>query len=723
MRFTASLLLGIFCGGGLAGANLVFQNNFGATQVTSAAAIALDSQGNVYVAGSQSPPNSGFGTAFVSKWSPDGSQLLYTTSFGGSGLTNATAIAVDSEGSAYVAGYTSSPDFPVSSNAVQKTLAAPFDAFVAKFSLDGSQMVYSTLLGGAGSEQAYAQAFGIAVDSGGNVLVTGATQGTNFQVTPNAFQSAPGPGCSQSTIYLGLATAGDAFVTKIAPDGASLVYSTLLGGSCATLGQAIALDASGNAWVTGKTESRDFPVTVGALQTQFGGGGFDGYVAQFTAAGSLTYASYLGGGGYDTATGIALDSAGNLYVAGVSNGLPQSASSGGFQPHPGPPCSILNGGPPELIPAGAPFVMKLAPDASSVSDLTYLGGGCLASASVAVDSSGAPWVAGSSLIGPNPSIPTVSPIQVGGPGFLGKFSSDFTQLLFSTYFQAVNGLRLDSSGLGYIAGADRLTTTQLGFVAKVDPTPPQISLDQVLTTGSVVFESNAGIGVAPGEVLRLIGKGIGPTAVTPGIVNSAGFVTSSVAGVEVTFGGVPAPLLSVSAGEIDCVAPFEILSQAGSTSIQSTTSIQVQYNGARSNPVSMPVVATAVEVLAVLNPYFTANSSSSPVNMGSTMSLYLAGVGQTNPPSQDGQVNQSPLAQSGIPIQLQYSEPDIDNGVTQNLQITYSGAAPGLIAGILQLNFAAPPYRSMPTTVTVLVPGSFTSFPVWTYFINPSPGP
>lgn len=714
MRHAGSLLLAILCAGGLTGANVIFDNAFGATQFTNATAIALDSQGNVYVTGSQSPSNNGLGAAFVSKWSPDGSQLLYTTSFGGSGLTVAEAIAVDSMGSAYIAGHTTSQDFPVTSNAFQQNPAASSGAFVTKLSPDGSKMVYSMLLGGA-------QANGIAVDSAGNAIVTGAVQGTDFPVTPNAFQTAPVQGCSVVEPGLIVSTTGTSFVTKIAPDGASLVYSTLLGGSCATLGQAIALDASGNAWVTGMTGSPDFPVTSGAIQPQFAGGGFDGYLAQFTAAGNLAYASYLGGDGYDTATGIALDRAGNIYVAGVSNGLSQAATSGSFQPSAGSPCGVE---PivPTLIEAGAPFVIKLAPGAATVSGLTYLGGGCADRAVVAVDGSGSAWIAGSSYIGLT-SIPTVSPFQIGGPGFVGKFSPDFTRLLFSTYFETVNGLTLDSSGLADITGIGPTTTTQAGFVAKVEPAPPQISLDQVLSTGSFVQESNLQMGVAPGEVLRLIGRGIGPNAVTPGIVNSAGFVTTSVAGVQVTFGGIPAPLLSVSANEIDCVAPFEILSQAVSTSIQSTTSIQVQYNGVQSNPVQMSVEATAVEVLAVLNPNGTLNSPSNPAQLGvSTMAVYLAGVGQTNPPSQDGQVNQFPLAQPGIPIQLQFFTPYPSGGAPPNTQITYAGAAPGLIAGILQVNFSTPEASNI-SFATVQAPGSSTSFPVSTYFINPSPGP
>jgi uncharacterized protein (TIGR03437 family) len=717
MRFL--LLLAILCAGGLAGANLVFDNTFGGNQIAGATAIALDLQGNIYVTGTtQSQANSGLTTIFVNKWSPDGSQLLYTTNFGGNGSTVATGIAVDSAGSAYITGFTSSSNFPVTSNAIQPSLAAPFDAFVTKLSPDGSQMVYSTLLGGSGSERAYAQAYGIAVDSGGNAIVTGSTQGTNFQVTPNAFQSAPVSGCTANTSYINVSSAGDAFISKIAPDGGSLVYSTLLGGSCATFGLALALDGSGNAWVTGYTSSPDFPVTSGATQPQFAGGGYDGYLAQFTSGGALAYASYLGGSGFDSVTGITLDASGAVYVAGVTSSV--IIPSLGPLPDSGSQCVILSIGPPELTYAGVPFLAKLTPITNSGGGFSYLDGTCAGNVLVALDATGAPWIAGAFQIGPTPSLSTVSPLQIGGGGFLTKFSSDFQfPTPFSTYFDTINGLALDSSGFAYIAGAGPLastqvTTTQAAFVAKIDPTPPPISLDQVLATGSVVYESNLELGVAPGEVLRLIGRGIGPTAATPGIINSSDIVTTSVAGVEVTFGGVPAPLLSVSAGEIDCIAPFEIASQGG------TTSIQIQYNGTQSNPVQMNVEATAVEVLAVLNPYFVLNSSSN-ADPDSTVTLYLAGVGQTNPPSQDGQVNQAPFAQSGVPIQLQYSEPGLNNGVTVNAQILYAGAAPGLIAGILQVNFVAPPPGSAPITVTVQVPGSRNNFPVSIFFITPNP--
>jgi uncharacterized protein (TIGR03437 family) len=702
MRFPGTLLLAVLGTGWLAGGNLIFDHSFNVSQVTTGEAVALDSQGNIYVAGmTASQANAGVASAFVNKLTPDGSQLIYTINFGGSGYTAVTGLAVDGAGSAYVAGYTSSPDFPVTSGAIQKSLAAPYNAFVTKLNPAGSQMVYSTLLGGAGPKLSYAEAFGIAVDSEGNAIITGQTQGTSFQVTPNAFQSAPVvAGCTQNLLYANAPTTGDPFVTKIAPDGASLVYSTLLGGTCSTFGLAVALDASGNAWVTGYTSSPDFPVTSGALQSQFAGV-YDGYFARFSPDGSLAYASYLGGNGIGLVTGIAFDSSGDIFLSGTSIGS-NPAAFGASLPNAGIQCVIPGEfGPEVLLFGGAPFVAKLSPNASSVSSSSYIDGACTGNPLVAVDPSGSPWIGGNLFGGDvlTSSVATVSPVQIGGTGFLAKFTSDLGQTLFSSDFDTINGLTLDSSGMAYISGAGPFTTTEAAFVAKIDATAPPISLNQVLPIGSVEINSDAtlGWGVAPGEVLRLIGKGIGPAAVTPGIISSANVVANSVAGVEVTFGGVPAPLLSVSSTEIDVVAPFEIAAQNG------LTTIQVQYNGAQANAVRMPVLQTAVEALAVLNPDGTLNSASNRAPAGSTIAVYLAGVGQTNPTSQDGQLNQAPFAQAGIQIQL------------GNAQVSYIGAAPGLVAGILQVNFMA----AQSGQVTVQAPGSSTTFS--TYFITPNP--
>ena len=640
---------------------------------------------------------------FVTKWSADGSQVLYSTYLGGSQRDGASAIAVDGNGSAYVTGFTTSPDFPTTTGAFQTKLTTAQDVFVAKLSADGSQLIYSTLLGGDLIEHYCCQptgSTGIAVDRTGEAVITGFTQGT-YPVTANALQTSPVAGCYLSPSPSS-PTSGDAFVTRIAAGGNALAYSTLLGGSCATNGTNVAVDESGNAWVIGTTGSPDFPVTADALQPKFGGGTYDGYLARFNPSGGLDYATYIGGSGYDALNAIAFDPSGNIYLTGESGGLSQPASPGAFQPQASGSCLVFSIGPSEFYPQGNALVVKLDPKARSIQRLTYLGAPlCLSGLSIAVDSSGEPWISGT--LDPEGSAPqTVSPFEIGiGKGFISKFSADFTQLLFSTYFDPVAGLALDSSGLAYVTGKgtpNTTTGTQPVYIAKIDPTPPpEISLDSVM---SVVASANPSSfpGIAAGEVIRILGKKMGPAAATPGVIQS-GVLASNVAGVQVTFDGAAVPLLSVSAQEIDLVAPFELATK-------STTTIQVEYNGVRSNPVQVAVTGTVLQILGVFNEGFSVNSASNPAKAGSVMSLYLAGAGQSNPPSQDGQVNAAPLAALGMSIQLEWfaNTPTI-------LPVTFVGAAWGLAAGIFQVNFVAPQQSVM--NVDLSTGNTGTQFSVW----------
>jgi uncharacterized protein (TIGR03437 family) len=639
---------------------------------------------------------------FVTKWSADGSQVLYSTYLGGSEKDGASGIAVDGNGSAYVTGSTTSPDFPTTKGAYQTKLTTAQDVFVAKLSPDGSQLIYSTLLGGNLIEGDCCQptgSTGIAVDSTGDAVITGYTQGA-YPVTANAFQPAPAAGC-----YLfpapSMPTSGDAFVTRIAAGGNALIYSTLLGGSCATNGTYVALDASGNAWVAGSTESPDFPVTPDALQPKFGGGLYDGYLARINPSGGLDYATYVGGPGYDTLNAIAFDQSGNIYLTGESGGLSQASSAGAFQSQASASCLPFTIGPPEFSPQGNALVLKLDPKAHSIQRLTYLGAPfCLSPLSIAVDSSGDPWISGPLF--PEYSAPqTVSPFEIGlGPGFISKFSADFTQLLFSTYFNSVSGLALDSSGLAYVAGtgaANATTGTQTVYIAKIDPTPPVISLDSVM---SVVASANPSTSqaIAAGEAIRILGKNMGPVASTPGVIQS-GVLATNVAGVEVTFDGAAVPLLSVSAQEIDLLAPFELATKPATT-------IQVQYNGVQSNPVQVAATGAVLQVLGVFNEDFSPNSASNPAQAGSITILYLSGAGQTNPPSRDGQVNAAPLAAPAMPIQIE----SFDNNTTI-LPVVFAGAAPGAAAGIFQVNFVAPQQSSM--NVDLTMGNASTQFNVW----------
>jgi beta-propeller repeat-containing protein/centrosomal CEP192-like protein len=295
--------------------------------------------------------------------SPGGSTLVYSTYLGGTGDDFGRGIAVDSFGNAYVAGFTSSVDFPTK-NAFQSANAGFLDAFVTKLSPSGSTLVYSTYLGGTGEEQCT----GIAVDSAGHAYIAGATESTDFP-TKNAIQPTHAGGLR------------DAFVTKIAGAGNALIYSTYLGGSVTDYGSAIAVDSAGDAYVVGSTNSFDFP-TANAIQPTFAGGGVtDGFVSKFNPAGSaLVYSTYLGGTGDDSVNGVAVDSVGDAYVTGGSTSS-HFPTVNAIQPtnHGGRDAFVT-----EINPLGSAFVYS-----------TYLGGPTNDSGtSIALDSARSTYVIG-----------------------------------------------------------------------------------------------------------------------------------------------------------------------------------------------------------------------------------------------------------------------------------------------------------------------------------------
>jgi cell division septation protein DedD len=331
------------------GSGLVYSARFGGNLDDFSRGIALDSSGNAYITGwtvcrstvctfptvNAFQPNyaGGNNDAFVTKIDSSGSKLVYSTYLGGGKIINGTedwgeAIAVDNTGSAYVTGYTYSPDFPVTAGAFD-TSRAGLDAFVTKFTPDGAALVYSTFLGGAGREQGQ----GIAIDVNGNAYVTGITESFDspftsayegFPVTPGAFQT--------KGSY-------DAFVTKLNAKGSALVYSTYLGGSAdVDRGWAIALDDAGNACITGDTASANFPVS-NPIQA-FYGGLKDAFVTKLNATGSgLVYSTFLGGNLSDEGRGIACKGS-DVFVTGdtssgnfpTSNPL-QVNNGGGLQNH------------------------------------------------------------------------------------------------------------------------------------------------------------------------------------------------------------------------------------------------------------------------------------------------------------------------------------------------------------------------------------------------------
>jgi hypothetical protein len=301
-------------------------------------AIALDAAGDMYLTGWTSSPDfptlnpfqpqlGGNQSAFVAKLTPDGCALVYGSYLGGSGQTGSPfaaegglGIAVNAAGNAYVTGYTSSPDFPTA-NPLQPTFGGGDfgDAFVAKLTADGSALVYATYLGGRGADFGYR----LAVDDAGNAYLTGSTTSPDFP-TVNPLQPAYGGGGT---------TWGDAFVAKLSADGSALVYATYLGGRGQDVGWAIAVDAAGAAYVTGYTNSLDFP-TANPMQPALGGQGvYNAFVAMLAADGStLVYSTYLGGSVGEGALGIAVDAASNAYVTGYTSS-PDFPTANALQPH------------------------------------------------------------------------------------------------------------------------------------------------------------------------------------------------------------------------------------------------------------------------------------------------------------------------------------------------------------------------------------------------------
>jgi Bacterial Ig-like domain (group 3)/Beta-propeller repeat len=420
---------------------LVYSTYVGGSGADQGNGIAVDSAGSAYVTGWTTstdfptknplqPSYGGSGDAFVAKLNPAGSALLYSTYLGGSRSDHAYGIAVDSSGNAYVAGYTSSTDFPTM-NPLQPALYGYEDAFVTEINPTGSALVYSTYLGGSGSDHAY----GIAVDSSGNAYVTGITQSTNFPVTPGAIQPACGGADNCAS--------GDAFVTEINPTGSALVYSTYLGGSGGDGGQGIAVDGAGYAYVTGYTSSTDFPTT-NALQPTYGGN-IDAFVSKLDPTGSaLVYSTYLGGTSTDWGYGIAVDSAGDTYVTGITYSSHFPTKN---------PLQPINHGKYDA------FVSKLNPTGSALVYSTYLGGRLSDFGySIAVDSAGSAYVTGNTE---STNFPTKNALQPAFGGsidaFVAKISPAGSALVYSTYLggsttDSGSGIAVDSSGDAYVTG-------------------------------------------------------------------------------------------------------------------------------------------------------------------------------------------------------------------------------------------------------------------------------
>ena len=421
--------------------------------------LALDPAGNAYIVGyiwsSDLPAGSGYQTrltgtqdAYVAKLDPSGTRVIYATYLGARrASTYGYAIAVDSVGSAYVAGTTNSSSFPVTPGAYQ-TGWTTGSSFVTKLNSAGNGLVYSTFVNGGVIAS-------LAVDGNGSAYLTGT--GDAVVTTPGALQR----------IRSGSSTKAP-FVSKLNSAGSAMSYSTYLGGSSDDQGKAIAIDSAGNAFVTGIAYSSDFP-TRNPLQPSLNGPR-DAFVAKLNASGSdLVYSSYLGGSDSESGHGIAVDGAGQAHVVGLTYSDDFPATAGTFQPrkaYPGPAVSNA-------------FVAKFNPDGSEIVYASYLGGRwCLApgvtscfdlfsdgidvATAVAVDAAGHAYIGGFAT---SVSFPLVDPVHAVGPGgdgyrapFVTKVKPDGSRLVYSVVLgvrmadSRLNALAVDASGSVIAAG-------------------------------------------------------------------------------------------------------------------------------------------------------------------------------------------------------------------------------------------------------------------------------
>jgi hypothetical protein len=425
----------------------------GGTLLDQGFSIAVDSTGNAYVGGTTGSANFPITKgaylvagvpSFVSKLNSSGSSLIYSTYFSGALITG---LAVDPSGNAYLTGNASStlPIFPSGTpcHVVQCTFGgANTDAFAAKLNAAGSGLIYSTFLGGSGNDKGS----GIAVDDQGNAYLTGITLSSDFfHTTPNGYSTA----CSSCP------TLSDAFVTEINSTGSALLYSTFLGGGNTDQGLGIALDNHGKIYVTGFTLSTNFPATLGAFQSLNKGGG-DAFVTKLdptlSGSNSLVYSTCLGGVNQDVGQGIAVDSAGNAYIAGFTVSSDFPTSLGAFQ-------TSKKG-------AVAAFVTKLNPFGTTALYSTYLSGSKSdAGVAIFVDRWGNAYLTGSAT---SPDFPTVLPVQpvYGGAGdaFVAKLNRNGSALLFSSYLGGSgvdlgNGISADPCGGAFVVG--QTTSTNL----------------------------------------------------------------------------------------------------------------------------------------------------------------------------------------------------------------------------------------------------------------------
>jgi uncharacterized protein (TIGR03437 family) len=614
---------------------LVYSTYVGGGNGVWAYAIAADAAGSAYITGytnsaaypTQSPFQAtfkGYQDVFVTKLTPAGNALAYSTYLGGSFTSSGAGIAVDAAGSAYVTGQTESTDFPTQSP-YQATLQGTRDAFVTKLTPAGNALAYSTYLGGSNSDSGA----GIAVGASGSAYVVGATSSADFP-TQSPYQAT----------YLGR---GDVFVTKLTPAGNALAYSTYLGGTDSEIAAGIAVDAEGSAYVTGSTASIDFP-TRSPYQTTQRGGLYDAFVAKLTPSGdALAYSTYLGGSAIDTAAGIAVDSAGSAYITGYTVSL-DFPTQGPYKA-----TSIGN---------GDAFVTKLTPAGNALAYSICLGGYQLDwGKGIAVDAAGSARVIGYTQ---STSFPTQSPYQAtygGGTydAFVAKMTPAGDALAYSTFLGGSAddygyGIAVDPAGAAYVVGYTQSPNfpTQSGyqatFVGAVDAYIAKLSEPGVPSISGVSNAASGQAAIASNAFVSIYGSSFTAAGFSDDwsgwIAN--GILPTTLDGVKVSIGGNPAYVSFVSPGQINALAPSvasgnaQVTVTAANGSTATVTVTAQQFSPAFFPWPNGQPVATHLDYSWAVKTGTFAGTTTVPAKPGEVIILWGTGFGPTIPAAPTG---------------------------------------------------------------------------------------
>jgi uncharacterized protein (TIGR03437 family) len=679
--------------------------------------IQLDSTGNIYVAGTYQPASaSDSGNAFVAKLSPDGSQVIYFTTIGGESSDGVTALAVASDGSVYVAGYTSSPDFPVTPGAFQTTFpgGGTGESFLAKLNpagtvtyssyingvlgsftqitgmtLDSAGELFLTGIGGPGNTtvnnfpegfilkmdaamskillSVYGYGGGlIQLDSQGNMYVAGSAQPAVGFTTTNVFTLPQLPSTAfQSTHaarfcetfgggpggFAGSIVCRYQYVAKLDPTGAP-IWATYLTGTYGAIPRGMAVDSAGNVIVAGTTFSDDYPVTAGAFQTAYSsaappfpnssGNGYSpppptiGYLSKINSTGTnLIWSTYFGGSFADEVTGLAVNSAGEIFISGraASADLPGLENTAdGCQPS---STQVLG------------FVARVSPDGATAGPAQLIAGA-----------------------------PDCSYLNCSIQSDFPSYTASWPLALRS------DGTLLTAGTAGTVADVNFASSSRLSCVA--DP------------ADNVQLRT-----IAPGQLLSLFGTDLAPVAP----LAPAGGVQKSTANFGVTFNGIAAPILYAAGQQINIQVPYEI---AGQTSVtMQVADNQVGIPVAESHTFAVAAQEPAIflsptswlspqsgyifcgsqfamgELATAINADGTLNSCANPAVAGSTVTVFVNGLGVESPALTTGAIEPAP------PVALTPGLSFLNSNLA-SVAVTTS-TVPGAISGIAQVQFQVPP--------------------------------